>query len=239
MATLVFDIETIGESWDDLDETTQHVLSRWAQRSARTPEDEQAYMKDLQEGLGFSPLTGSIVAIGLYDVERQRGVVYYVSESEASDEQEGEYLLKPRSEAQMLQDFWEGAMAYDTFVTFNGRCFDVPFMIHRSVVHGIRPTRDLMRGRYLYQQRDIRHVDLQDQLTFYGAMRRQASLHMFCRAYGIESPKGEGVSGDDVSQLYQAGEYKRIAQYNARDVTATTQLYQTYLDFLAPPEEAL
>ena len=234
MGTLIFDIETVGEDWDALDTTTQEVLSRWVYRSARSEEERQAGLADLREGLGFSPLTGSIVAIGLYDLERHQGAVYYTGAGTEQEEALGEYMLKQCSEREMLKDFWEGARSYDTFVTFNGRAFDVPFLLHRSVVHGVRPTVDLMEGRYLYQQRSSIHVDLQDQLTFYGAMSRKPSLHLFCRAYGIESPKSAGVAGDDVAALFEAGRFRDIAAYNARDVIATTALYEKWRSFLAP-----
>lgn len=233
MATLVFDIETVGESWDALDDTTREILSRWVLRTAKSEAEREIELKDLREGLGFSPLTGQIVAIGLYDLERKQGVVYYQSDH-GEETQDGEYTLKPRTEKDMLEDFWEGAKSYDTFVTFNGRGFDVPFLNLRSAIHGIRPTHDLMDGRYLYQQKTARHVDLQDQMTFYGAMMRRPSLHLFCRAFGIESPKAEGVAGDDVAELFHAKKFHDIAHYNARDVIATTALYQKWLSYLAP-----
>jgi DNA polymerase elongation subunit (family B) len=199
MATLIFDIETVGEEWGVLDTTTQHMLSRWIDRTARDADEREVGRKDLREGLGFSPLTGFVVAIGLYDLERKQGVVYYQSEYAESDFELGDFVYKVRTEHEMLEDFWEGATQYDTFVTFNGRGFDVPFLNLRSAIQGIRPSYDLMEGRYLYQQKLARHVDLQDQMTFYGAMHRRPSLHLFCRAFGIESPKVEGVAGDDVA----------------------------------------
>lgn len=235
MATLIFDIETIGEDWQSLDSVTQETLTRWATRSARTDVEAAAHIKDIQEGLGFSPLTGSIVAIGVYDLERHEGAVYYVGEKTEVDIQESDFVYKQRTEQEILEDFWESARSYDTFVTFNGRAFDVPFILHRSVVHSVKPTVDLMEGRYLYQQKSARHVDLQDQLTFYGALHRRPSLHLFCRAYGIESPKGEGVSGDDVAELFASKKFRDIARYNARDVIATTALYEKWLEYLAPP----
>jgi hypothetical protein len=234
MSTLIFDIETVGESWDALDETTKEALSRWTLRTAKSDEEREAGLKDLREGLGFSPLTGEIVAIGLYDLERAHGVVYYQSTGKESEELLGAYTLKPRSETDMLKDFWDGAKEYDTFVTFNGRGFDVPFLNLRSAIRGIRPTRDLMDGRYLYQQKIVRHIDLQDQMTFYGAMQKRPSLHLFCRAFGIESPKSEGVAGDDVAALFAEKKFRDIAAYNARDVIATTELYQKWLTYLAP-----
>lgn len=232
MATLVFDIETVGETWDELDVTTQKLLTRWIDRTVKTDSERKAYYADVKEGLGFSPLTGFIVAIALYDVERKQGAVYYTGKGDELDVRTDEYVLKQRNEKDMLEDFWEGARSYDTFVTFNGRSFDVPFILHRSVAHGIKPTTDLMSGRYLYQQRSVRHVDLLDQLTFYGAMRRRPSLHLFCKAYGIESPKGDGVSGDDVTRLYKEEAYEHIARYCMDDVVATTSLYEKWRSFL-------
>jgi DNA polymerase elongation subunit (family B) len=234
MATLIFDIETVGEQWRDVDTTTKEVLTRWIERPAKSDEEKESQILDLRQSLGFSPLTGSIVAIGVYDLERKQGAVYFTGEGSEPDEEVGEYVLKHRSEKEMLEDFWEGAKSYDTFVTYNGRGFDVPFLLHRSVAQGVMPTCDLMEGRYLYQQKHVRHVDLQDQLTFYGAMFRKPSLHLFCRAYGIESPKSDGVSGDDVAELFSDGKFRDIARYNARDVTATTELYEKWLTYLAP-----
>ena len=233
MSTLIFDIETIGEDWESLDATSKETLTRWIDRTARNQEEREVGLRDIREGLGFSPLTGSIVAIGLYDLERAQGVVYYVSTQNA-DVEVGEYTLKVRTEKEMLEDFWEGAKNYDTFVTFNGRGFDVPFLNLRSAIHGIRPTYDLMDGRYLYQQKLVRHVDLQDQLTFYGAMHRKPSLHLFCRGFGIESPKVDGVAGDDVAELFHSKKFGDIARYNARDVIATTELYKKWLKYFAP-----
>jgi hypothetical protein len=235
MRTLVFDIETIGEEWDRIDETTQHMLSRWIDRTAKTEEERTAELADLKDGLGFSPLTGSIVAIGLYDLEQEKGVVYYRREDEKNDDlSEGAVTLKVRSEKEMLEDFWTGAKAYDTFVTFNGRGFDVPFLALRSAILGVRPTRDLMDGRYLYQQKGAKHIDLADQLSFYGAVFRKASLHLYCRAFGIESPKAAGVTGDDVSALFRDGKCEEIARYNVRDIVATAELYKKWQQHLSP-----
>ena len=235
MRTLVFDIETIGEEWDALDETTRHILSRWIDRTAKNDEEHAAQLTDLKDGLGFSPLTGSIVAIGLYDLEQGKGVVYYQRmDGKEEDLSEGTTVLKVRSEKQMLEDFWTGAKAYGTFVTFNGRGFDVPFLLLRSAILGVKPTRDLMDGRYLYQQKGAKHIDLADQLSFYGAVFRKASLHLYCRAFGIESPKAAGVTGDDVSALFREGKYEEIARYNVRDIIATAELYKKWQQYLSP-----
>lgn len=238
MATLIFDIETVGERWDELDETTQKALTRWIDRTARDDEEYRARLTDIKEGLGFSPLTGFVVSIAVFDLEREQGAVYYSATTEVPDEEIDGFLYKQRTEARMLHDFWVGAQAYDKFVTFNGRSFDVPFLLHRSVACGVQPTCDLMRRRYLSQQRPPYHIDLQDELTFYGAMYRRPSLHLFCRAYGITSPKSNAMSGDAVADLYHTGRCRDIAIYNAADVTATTALYRRWETYLRQAGDA-
>ena len=90
----------------------------------------------------------------------------------------------------MLEKFWEISRQYDEFISFNGRSFDVPFMMLRSAINKIRPSKNLMGNRYLDRQRDDSlHIDLFDQLNFQGAVRRRDSLHLYTRAFGIESPK--------------------------------------------------
>lgn len=234
MSTLIFDIETVGEAWETLDETTKQSLTRWVDRASRDEEEKEVKRRDLREGLGFSPLTGLVVAIGAYDLERERGAVYYTGRGDEADEEIDGFKLKQRSEPEMLEDFWAGAKGYDIFVTFNGRRFDLPFLLHRAAIHGVKGRPAIMDKRYLSQQGKVRHIDLQDQLTFYGAMHRMPSLHMFCRAYGIESPKAGGVVGDDVAALFAAGRFRDIAVYNAADVRATVALYRRWLEYFAP-----
>ena len=206
MPRLIFDIETVGEDFDALDETTQKVLTRWIEKEASNAEDYRLALEDLKSGLGFSPLTGEIVAIGVLDGDRDQGVVYFQApggkESESTHEN---FKLKPMTEKEMLENFWQGAKNYDEFISFNGRAFDVPFLMIRSAIHNLRPTRDLMEGRYLYQQKSCRHIDLLDQLTFYGAVRRKGNLQLWARAFGVKSPKSEGVSGDDIGRLFRRG----------------------------------
>ncbi len=236
MNTLVFDIETAGHDFESFDETTQDVLTRWIKREHENEESYQNALTDLKDGLGFSPLTGQIVAIGIRDVEREKGAVYYQPSPGKDDTnfEEGDSKFEVMTEKEMLEKFWEVAEKYDTFVTFNGRGFDVPFLMVRSMIHGIRPSKNLLANRYLSSQPwNAKHVDLLDQLSFYGAVwKNKGSLHMWCHALGIESPKAQGVDGDDVKKLFESGHSKQVAQYNARDLVATTELYKKYLEYL-------
>jgi len=231
---LVFDIETIGEDWEDIDSQTQDSLARWIKREAGEEEGKyNAMLKDLKEGLGFSPLTGKIVAIGVYDTIKNKGVVYFSApKAEIEEWDSGNFIFKPRDEAQMLYGFWQGIKNYREAVSFNGRSFDVPFLLIRSAIHKIKPTVNLMSNRYLGSQYGIKHIDLLDQLSFYGAVRRKGNLHLYCRALGIASPKASGVTGDDVGRLFREGKYKKIAEYNSGDLIATAKLYEIWKEYI-------
>jgi len=230
---LVFDIETVGEAWDSLDTATQHNLSYWIREDTGDSDAYEYEMGKLKEGMGLSPLTGFIVAIGVYDTEKEKGAVYFSAPDAKLKESEKDGIsYKPMGEKEMLEQFWKVAAVCNEFISFNGRGFDAPFLVIRSMVHGVKPTKDLLSNRYLSLQRGCAHIDLMDQLTFYGAARFRKSLHLFCRALGIESPKAGGTTGDDVAALYKAGKYQDIARYNAGDLRATASLYKRWQEVL-------
>jgi DNA polymerase elongation subunit (family B) len=232
---LVIDIETIGESYDSLDKATQENLTRWIKRDSDSEEEYKIALEDLKNGLGFSPLTGEIVAIGALDYHKNEGGVYYQAPGQKNEEiKEDGISFKQMTEEEMLRKFWELAERYQVFITFNGRAFDMPFIITRSAIKGIRPTKDLMRGRYLYQNNpDALHIDLAEQLSFYGATRRKGSLHLWSRAFGIPSPKSGGVTGDDVGPLFKKKKFLEIAKYNVGDIRATRLLYEKWEKYLS------
>ena len=230
---LVFDIETVGVDFDALDETTQDSLTRWIKKESSSETEYKEALRELKSGLGFSPLTGEIVVIGVLDCGKNQGVVYFQAPGENIKEfSEDNITFKQATEKEMLEKFWQGAKEYDEFIGFNSRGFDVPFIMTRSAIHGVKPTRNLMEGRYLYQQRDGKHIDLQDQLTFYGAVWKKGNLHLWSRAFGIKSPKSEGVTGDDVGQLFKDKKFLEIAKYNAGDLRATKELYEKWDAYL-------
>lgn len=233
MPKLVIDIETVGEDFDQMDEMTKEALSYWIKKESSNEEEFKVALEELKDGMGFSPLTGKVVAIGVLDVDQGKGAVYFEAPGEELAEfEEGDFKFKPMEEKEMLKSFWEGVRSYDTFITFNGRGFDIPFLIARSAVHKIPITADLMSNRYLGSQRGATHIDLFDQLTFYGSVRKKGSLHLWCRAMGIESPKQEGVKGDDVARLFKEKKFIDIAKYNTRDLLATKELYERWRDYM-------
>ncbi|MFH1098851.1 MAG: ribonuclease H-like domain-containing protein [Candidatus Uhrbacteria bacterium] len=234
MKTLIFDIETIGERWEEMDEGTRAFFEHKVRASAESEEEVAEEMEALKAEFGLSPLTGQVVAIGVLDAETGKGGVYFQAPGEKiAIFEEDNVKYEAMDEPAMLKKFWDVAQYATTFVSFNGRTFDGPFLALRSAAHRIRPTKDLMSNRYLSSQRfDAKHVDLKDQLTFYGAFNKRHALHLYCRALGVASSKEGGVDGSEVGQFFHDRKFLDIARYNARDLRATKELYEVWQKYV-------
>lgn len=224
MATLIFHIETMGAAWEDFNESTKKHLQN---KSTRTGVDIETIVSEF----GLSAFTGSIVSLGVYDLERQQGVIYFVGVGEDEMLLESTYTCKERTEKELLEEFWDGARSYDTFVTFNGRSFDIPFILHRSVVCGVKPTVDLLGVRYLTKQTLPYHIALQDELSFYGAIK-PPSLQLVCHGYGIPYEIDENSPITTIRSV--TTQPRVIVEKNAKSVTAIVSLYQKWKEYLAP-----
>ncbi len=223
MPRLIFDIETVGGmDFDDLDEKSQELLLD----SCETDEDR----KFAREGLGLSPLTGRIAAIAILNPETNKGAVYYQQQNgEKEEDVDGNMLIPCADETEILKKFWDIAPHYDQLVTFNGHSFDCPFIMIRSAALKIKATVPLMGYRF----GDRPHLDIYDKLTNYGAVRFKRSLHLWCQAFGIESPKDKGITGQEVQQYYKDKKCRDIALYCFDDIKATAALFEYWEKYLA------
>ena len=222
MSRIIIDIETVGKDFESLDTATQEYLLRYAET-----ENEKEEIKDR---LSFYPQTAEIVTIGLLDPDKHKGYVFFqTSGNPLLPFEEDTIWYETGDEKKILEKFWSIIKDYKQFITFNGRSFDCPFLLIRSAVHKIKPARDLMPNRY-----NDTHIDLLDQLTFFGASRRRFSLDMWCRVFGIKSPKEDGITGYEVKDLFKAGRCLDIARYCVGDLRATGELlryWETYIKF--------
>lgn len=223
MSRIIFDIETVGKDFDTLDRNTQDYLLRYAESEEQKDE--------IKDRLSLYPVTAEIVTIGLLNPDTMKGFVYFQFPGEPilPFEEDG-IRYEAGNEKEIIEKFWNTIKDYEQFITFNGRGFDCPFIIIRSAVNKIKPTRDLMPGRY----NDI-HIDLLDQLTFYGASRKRFNLDMWCKTFGIKSPKEDGITGLDVKELYKEGRYLDIARYCVGDLIATRELFLFWERFIKFP----
>jgi DNA polymerase elongation subunit (family B) len=231
MATLLFDIETAGLPFDSFDEAQKEYLMRSVEKE-KTEEDKAAAKERVIAEMNLSPLTAQVIAIAMLNVDTGGGkVLYQADELDEWKSEDGKVDFASAPEDELLTEFWELIKKFDRFVTFNGRTFDCPFLMLRSALLGVKPSRNLMPYRYDAKQ----HCDLADQLSFYGAIewKRRFNLDFYCRAFGIESPKAQGVTGRDMNQLFAEGKFREIALYCLRDTQATVKLYKKWKGFLS------
>ncbi len=230
---LVFDIEVAPyDFFSRYDEDTQDYLLKWANG------DEQKE-KDIIESLVFSPWTSFLVAIGMLDFNENKGAVLVNTNQEDNIELEKSYEninYICKDEGTILKIFWKtiSDKGFNLFVTFNGREFDCPYLMLRSLIQKVRPTRNLMAGSD-FNFREY-HIDLLKEFTFLkhsptGA-RRKFSLDFYCKQLGIESPKSGGITGDMVGELYKNKEYQKIADYCIGDVFAEAELFKIWKEYL-------
>src|SRR5581483_5789318 len=235
VAKLVFDIETSALPLEHLDPAQHEYLFRDAENMS-DPAARDIRREEIARLLNLWPLTAQVLCIAMLNVETCRGKVLF----QADDHEEEETIpgsidfVPCADEAQLLTEFWDVAVHYDSIVTFNGRGFDVPFIYMRSAVLNVPISRKDWLG---YRYATDPHCDLAEQLTFYSVSGRDGAarkfnLDFYCKAFGIESPKSHGITGMDVTQLINDGRFREIAEYCLRDVRATAQLYQIWKDRL-------
>jgi 3'-5' exonuclease len=223
LSKVVIDIETVGKDLSELDSLALESIEREAKR--QNYDQESKAMKT-----SLSPLTGQVVVIGMYNPDTQKGRIYYQNGGKVTDNvnKDGiEYICG--EEEEILKAFWEKIQKYNSIITFNGRDFDIPYLMIRSAIHKIKPTRNLLPNRYASIPL---HVDLKDQMTFYQGWRGLCSLHFFCKAFGIASPKEGEVTGYNVKEYFKKGEYLKIAEYNLMDLIATAGLYEYWEKYI-------
>lgn len=219
--TLVFDIETVPAL--DKRELPSTVAEALSDNAAKKEMDTAAVM-------GMSPFFGKVVSLAIGDGDAEPGseadqVTVLAVPPEGFDTSGAPPWLRYMSEEDLLRAFWALASKADCVVSYNGRGFDVPFVVARSLIHGIPARVDLVSGKWSLRP----HLDLFELVTQRG--RGPSKLDVVCWALGIESPKGV-MDGSMVAPAYKAGEIEKIAEYNAHDVRATSSVYRKCRDLI-------
>lgn len=220
MAKIIIDIETIGFDFDSFDARAQEYLLKYGE----TEEEKE----EIKKKLALYPLTGEIVTIGMLNPETDKGYALFQNNNAASEKfEENGIIFESGSEKEILEKFWNFVGNYQQSITFNGRGFDLPYLMLRSAIHKIQPSRNFMGYRFEHKI----HCDLLEQLTFYGAVRK-FNLDFYAKSFGIKSSKDEGVDGSMVGEMYKAGKFKEIARYCVRDLFTTKGLYEYWDKYL-------
>lgn len=113
-----------------------------------------------------------------------------------------------------------------TLVTWNGRGFDLPVIVMRSLHHGVPMGWYYQRSNLRYRFSDDGHLDLADALSDRGAVR-MTGLDVAARLIGL--PGKMGVDGSQVEGYFKTGRLEEIRHYCLTDVIQTACLLLRYL----------
>jgi hypothetical protein len=218
--TMVFDIETVGKKFEELDEKEQDYLLN---NLLKSEEDKEA----AKSKTALYSIFGFVVAIGIYNPDFKKGMVLLLNpEMKETKPESDEYVYESfADEKGLLERFWQITEKYEKFVTYNGDSFDFPYLIIRSGINRVKVP--MMMKKW---SDDV--IDLQNKIR-QGGQHGAFKLEMLCKAFGIENPKEAGVSGGDVTLLFYKKEYNTIADYVSRDAFSTSKLYLIWKEFMS------
>lgn len=208
---LLFDVESVADG--ELIAKTRHAGDQLSGREAI-----QRFRNELliTSGRDFIPYTYHFpVAVVIAKLRADLSLIEIVSLDQP--------LHRPHV---ITKHFWTGWEAYDkpTWVTFNGRSFDIPLMEHAAFRYGVPIPRWMNLNERSYEQSRNRynldaHIDLHDVLTNYGATWYRGGLNLAASLLG--KPGKMEVQGDMVYDLYCQGRIEEINEYCRCDVLDT------------------
>ncbi len=138
-------------------------------------------------------------------------------------------------EAVLLTEFWEMMRSFnrfkDTIIGHNIIDFDLPFIIKRSIINGVRPTVDFCFARY--QRQPI--FDTMREWDCWN-FKNWTSLDKLALVLGLPSPKNGGITGKNLSEAFLEGSHREIYEYCMRDVKTTRNAYRK-MNFTFPAEK--
>ncbi len=149
------------------------------------------------ETTGLDPLNERITAIG-------------ISNGFGTD------AIVDKDEKYILEKFWEGIRRkypYIRLIGFNCNSFDLPFLVIRSLKHGVKLL-DL-KGRV---------IDVRDVLSN-GNQYQKGKLSDYAKLIGIAS-KYNGYTGYEAIRLWNENKLDELREYVLMDVEITHKLYE-------------
>lgn len=208
---LIFDVETVGDG--NLIQQVRYPEERLSPREAVA-----RYRSQLLEETGKDILPLTFVLPVSVAVAKVRSDFSLIDVSVLDHPH-----YRPE---QIVRGFWQGWNHYQrpTFVTFNGRGYDIPVMEVAAFRFGIGipawfniDSRSFEQARNRYNQ--SAHLDLQDLLTNFSAFRMNGGLNLL--AHLIHRPGKAGIDGSLVQDMFYDGKVDEINDYCRCDVLDT------------------
>lgn len=230
---LVFDVESFTDA-----PLAAQVRYPEETRNGQTPDEAVKKWKEqliADTGKDFIPYSFQIpTCVVLAKISENFELLDIAAMSEVS--------LRP---PEIVERFWRGWERYGrpTFVTFNGRSFDIPLMELAAFRYGIpipgwfSPlARNYDQPRSRFNQ--SAHIDLQDIFTNFGTTRFSGGLNLAANLIG--KPGKMNVQGNIIDEMHSAGKFQEIEDYCRCDVLDTYFVFlrtRVLLGYLSLAEE--
>ena len=216
---IVIDIETIPTERQDVRDYIAATVSppgniSKAETIAKWNEESRpAAIEEAVNKTGLDGAFGRICVIGWAIDDGPVSTVY-------SDSDERELI------AQFSRHLNEQTRPNELFTTVivghNVSAFDLRFLTQRHIINGIKPPPVIARAA---QAKPWESDKVFDTMAQWAGVGNRVSLDKLCLALGIESPKGD-IDGSKVWDFVKAGKIAEVAEYCAKDVEATREVWR-------------
>ncbi len=233
MKLIFIDIETlpvVEENRDFIESKLQKILARKGEDFSETVFQRRAEIAFQNTALHGS--LGRLLCIGLTTDSNGKAEKPCIC---GQDKNTGEFHL---DEAKTLMQFWnhldriEFDANRDLIIGHNILGFDLPFLYHRSMICGVRPSRQILNGKPWEIAESV--YDTMDRWQM-GKYYEKVSLEELALAFGLNCPKKGSVNGENLLESLQNGKHREIREYCLKDVLCVRQLYYK-MTFQAMPE---
>lgn len=157
--------------------------------------------------LSLTPLTGKVICV-------------------AFKEDDKESLLLGGNETMMIRGAFHLINKCTRLVTFNGKQFDLPFLIISATRINIPMPAHILRMLGKYE--NDRHTDIRNILTNHQQFGR-GTLGQWASRFGINPPYGDG---SQIAGWYLDNDWKQIGKHSISNVQATYEIYQRIAEYI-------
>lgn len=193
MNKFFFDIETLPA-----DKDKHEILKKFHELRTRQGKTKATF-EDFLAGTSFGGTFGRIICIS------------YAFNNEPVETLKGD-------ERKIIEEFWKIAPKVDLFIGHNILQFDLVFIRQRSIILGIKPTRNIDMKKYYSR-------DVYDIMQEWNNWNGNISMDELAHAFGIPSSKTK-MDGSQVAEFHEDGKDQEIYEYCSSDVEVTRAIYK-------------
>ena len=218
MKKLFFDVETLPAE-DYAHGDLRHLYERKIAKRAPDPDNEPEAFEEFLDKTGFDGAFGRVLVIAY-----------------ALNDEPVKHFCSPKNEKETIEKFWDVAAGVDLFVGHNIRDFDLPFIMQRSIILGVKPSWNIYQeagkkpwqiDRYLdfARYKNLPIFDTMWEWSRWVDKWSNKGLEHLALAMGIPTPK-EGIDVSQVNKFFKEGKVKEICDYCMRDVETVREIYK-------------